>query len=259
MNAPRVLPRQQARDRIRFDDLATASLVVDAVYCGGAANNLSSDPLNRLMRAGNAGGFRWRGSVEKPAFVVLFTTLDHPDWPDHLDTDTGRFVYYGDNRSPGVDLHYPDGNRILRNAFSSVHATPARRELVPPFFVFSKVAGRDVRFCGLAVPGAPSVRPTEDLVAVWRSTRGSRFQNYRATFTILNEAKIARAWVDALIAGENTSCAPPGWQAWVETGRISPLEAPRTLSVRTKAEQLPADERGTAVIGEILLHFENDS
>jgi hypothetical protein len=38
------------------------------------------------------------------------------DWPDHLDPRTGIVVYYGDNRSPGRELHKSPrhGNLILR-------------------------------------------------------------------------------------------------------------------------------------------------
>src|SRR5690349_12058413 len=36
------------------------------------------------------------------AFIVLVTTFGEPEWPDTLDRETGDFVYYGDNRSPGT-------------------------------------------------------------------------------------------------------------------------------------------------------------
>lgn len=244
---------------VPFESLGEADLIVDAVYKAGAANNLSSDPLNKLMRAGNAGGFRWRGRVSQPAYVVLFTTLDHPDWPDHLDQETGTFIYYGDNRTPGVELHEPDGNKILRNAFAALHDPRVARVSIPPFFVFAKVAGRDVRFCGLALPGAPGVSPTNDLVAVWRSSEGQRFQNYRATFTILDEARIPRSWIESLIAGEAFGSAPRSWAEWVSTGKVTPLTAPRTLSIRSKAEQFPEDSAGLEMIRVIHQYFADDS
>lgn len=244
---------------VPFDQLKTADLYVDAIYKGGTANNLAGDPLSRLMRAGVAGGFRWRGPTARPRYVVLYTTLTHVDWPDYLDVETGRFVYYGDNRTPGHDLHRPDGNRILRGSFDAIHDSPSRRQDVPPYFVFAKTVGRDVRFCGLAVPGAPSVPPTDDLVAVWRTSEGQRFQNYRATFTVLDVAKIPRAWLDVLITGKGNATPPQAWIDWVTSGRVSPLSAPRTSTIRTKSEQLPVDERGGLVVRAILDHFENDS
>jgi hypothetical protein len=35
-------------------------------------------------------------------------------------------------------------------------------------------------------PGSPLVPPDEQLVALWRNRGGQRFQNYRATFTVLD-------------------------------------------------------------------------
>ena len=47
-----------------FADLATAPLVVDAVYRGGTAGNAGDDPLAKLLPVGNQGGFRFKGSPE---------------------------------------------------------------------------------------------------------------------------------------------------------------------------------------------------
>ena len=130
-------------------------------------------------------------SDRRHAFVVLYSTLTDTDWPDHLDLELGRFTYYGDNKRPGHELHdtHRGGNRLLRQAFEAAHATPPRRHEIPPFFVFTKGAlGRDVVFRGLAVPGAPDLAPTDDLVAIWRTTANQRFQNYRATFAVLDRA-----------------------------------------------------------------------
>ena len=40
---------------------------------------------------------------------------------------------------------------------------------------------------------------TMDLVAIWRSRQGMRFQNYRATYTVLDIAKVDRAWIDDVL------------------------------------------------------------
>lgn len=83
---------------------------------------------------------------------------------------------------------------ILRDAFDATHADEARRRSVPPFLLFSKAAtkGRNVTFRGLLAPGAATMAADDDLQAVWRSTGGLRFQNYRATFTVLDEQVITR-------------------------------------------------------------------
>jgi uncharacterized protein (DUF697 family) len=104
---------------------------------------------------------------------VLYTSGDHPDWPDALDRETGLFTYFGDNRRPGrALLETPRaGNAILEWSFNRAHGDADQREQVAPFLVFAKAnpaGGRSVRFLGLAVPGGQDVHPTEDLVAIWR-------------------------------------------------------------------------------------------
>ncbi len=156
-----------------FETLASADLVVDAVYKGGAAGNVGDDPLGRLLPCGNQGGFRYKLDADKePLFVVIYSDLSDPDWPDVLDVELGRFTYWGDNKRAGQRLASTKrgGNLILQKVFDRLHGSVEERKRIPPFFVFTKGAkGRDVAFRGLAVPGAPGVTPNEDLVAVWRT------------------------------------------------------------------------------------------
>ena len=104
--------------------------------------------------------------------------------------------------------------RSCAPALTGCTAARAGREKIPPFLLFDKAShagGRDVRFLGLAVPGAVDVQPTDDLVAIWRTSNGERFQNYRATFTILDVAIVSRAWLDELAAGQHARRRPaPG-------------------------------------------------
>ena len=177
---------------ISFDVLPGADLIVDATYEGGRAGNVSDDPLGRLLPCGNQGGFRYKhGADGEPLFVVLYSDLADPDWPDVLDVELGRFTYWGDNKRPGQRIASTrrGGNAILQTMFDRLHGSTEERRRVPPFLVFTKGSrGRDVVFRGLAVPGAPGVTANEDLVAVWRTgNNGQRFQNYRASspFSIL--------------------------------------------------------------------------
>src|SRR3954452_4267003 len=140
---------------IAFDGLASAELIIDAVYQGGVAGNSSDDPIGRLIPCGNQGGFRYSGSRKNKRLhmVALYTTGADPDWPDELDRETGLFTYFGDNRAPGKELHDTSrgGNAILRWCFTQLHGGPPTRRAIPPFLVFSKVSavgGRDVRFLG---------------------------------------------------------------------------------------------------------------
>lgn len=242
-----------------FEKLLTSDLHVDARYQGGSSGNAGDDPLPRLLRVDNQGGFRKRGQARgRLHMLVLLTSMDDPDWPDSLDRETGIFTYYGDNKQPGRDLHETgrDGNLMLQRIFEASRTSTGRTE-VPPIFVFAKEERRDVTFLGLAVPGAADLDASEDLVAIWRTSNGSRFQNYRARFTILDAASVSRAWIDSIIAGSRDDThSPDAWRTWLKTGRRRPLIAARTLEYRTRAEQLPRDDEGAAMIAAIRSHFD---
>lgn len=252
---------------IPFDELTTADMAVEAVYKGGIAGNSGDDPLGKLVPVGNQGGFRYAGSPKKNdlRLVALYTSGLDRDWPDALDRETGLFTYFGDNREPGRELHDTrrGGNSILRTCFHRLHGSPPAREKIPPFLLFNKASqggGRDVRFIGLGVPGAQDVQPSDDLVAIWRTSDSERFQNYRATFTILDVATVSRAWLHELVAGQvlGPSCPKP-YRDWVEKGKYTPLEAPRTIQYRTKAQQAPETEQDAALVKAIYDYFADDA
>ncbi|WP_156944623.1 hypothetical protein [Bradyrhizobium sp. Ec3.3] len=179
-----------------------ADLTVDAVYEGGQTKDAGSDAISKVLHgSGNQGGFRAAGTGEDKKFVALYTSGKNRDWPGHLELSTGQFVYFGDNKTPGHELHETprSGNRILRRVFDLLHANPSQRALIPPFFVFKKyptsASARSVQFKGLAAPGFPGLAATSDLVAVWKTTGGQRFQNYRAVFTVLDVPVVPHAWL----------------------------------------------------------------
>ena len=215
----------------RYDTLATADLLVNAVYEGEAGSKLSGEPLSKLIPgASNQGGFRVSGKGLDKKFVLLFTTLEDETWPDRIDSNSGRLVYYGDNKKAQYQLHKTPrgGNRVLRYVFDLLHNRPPQRERIYPFFVFEKfptpISARSVLFKGLAVPGFEDLSETDDLVAEWRTSGAETFQNYRATFTILDDPRISRAWIDDLRIGKIPSPhAPSAWRNWVETGEYRPL------------------------------------
>jgi len=230
--------------RVAFGDLATSDLTIDAVFEGGRVHkHVRDDPLQYILKCGNQGGIRYHGSPKSPPvdFCVLYSTLLDAEWPDSLDMYSGLLKYYGDNKKPGLGLDATKrgGNKIFQDAFAALHG--GKRDQVPPFFVFTKgPIGRDVIFRGLAIPGAANLSETEDLVAIWKSTAGNRFQNYQAIFTILDIPLIKRAWLDDLNKGHTfTKNTPKEWARWVRTGRSKPLVAPPAVNYRTKLEQLP--------------------
>ncbi|WP_252697923.1 restriction endonuclease [Natronosalvus vescus] len=244
-----------------YNELSDADLVVDAVYEGGDANNLSAALLPDLLGVGTGGGFRAKRcptDSQKYSYVVLYTTFSEPDWPDDLDRESGIFTYYGDNRDPGSRIHEKDGNKILREVFHNLHS--GQRQTIPPFFVFTKEEGWNRKFRGLAVPGDRLENQSEDLVAVWKHNGGDRFQNYKATFTILDVDRVSRAWISDLQEGKFlTENTPDVWAKWKNTGKYTPLQADRTKDHRTKVEQLPTTEKEKTILQTVYSHCKNDS
>ena len=246
---------------VPFAEAARSPLIVDALYQGDRKGSAGDDPLPRLLDVSNQGGFRYRGSLENLSLVVLKTSLDDPDWPDALDRESGTFIYFGDNKRPGRGLHETRrfGNELLRRFFDRLRAGGAGRRSIPPIFVFSGTGEwRDVHFLGLAIPGGPDIENFDDLVAVWRSSEGLRFQNYRARFTILDVAEIPRVWLDDLINGQDPLArAPDVWSEWALTGRCRPLKAVRSIEHRSKSEQLPGAPTDFAMVAKIHAFFQS--
>lgn len=247
--------------RISFAKLETSDLVVDAVYEGGRLGNAGDDPLPSLIGVSNMGGFRYLGSKESPRLIVLTSSFNDPDWPDRLDRETGVLTYFGDNKHPGRAIHETPrfGNLLLRDLFDAAHAHPPLRMNVAPILVFGNAGTfRDMIFLGLAVPGALQLHSMEDLVAVWKIADGQRFQNYRASLTIVNTPMVTRDWLNDIKSGSAlTANCPAAWKKWVDTGACEPLKAERSVEHRTRLEQLPQGEPGTKVIRAIQEYFKD--
>jgi len=256
--------------RYAFDELLSAELFVDAVYEGGSDTNMKAEPLRKVFpKLGTSGGFRKVNRTDgsgKPAYVVLYTSMEELEWPDYLDEETGVFRYYGDNRLPGRGILDTKlrGNALLEDVFAKLH-TLSNLEDIPPFFVFKKTGrGRDVQFLGLAAPGNPRISPDKDLVAFWRTMKEYRFQNYEAYFTILDtkNSAISRRWLQALIEDHENSLqyAPTVWKEFIAYGRdgISALKAKKILDIPTRYDQLQNDEEGTRCLEAIRSHYKTD-
>lgn len=248
---------------VSYGELPDADLIIDAVYEGAAGGHLSGEALSKLLPgSGNLGGFRAAGRGDDKKFVVLYTSGEDKDWPDRLDLNTGQFVYYGDNKTPGHELHdtRPGGNRILKHVFDLLHSAPPDRSRIPPFFIFKKyptpASARSVQFKGLAVPGFTGLSATADLVAVWKTSKGQRFQNYQANFTVLDAPLIERAWMRALADGNSlTENAPSAWTDWVRRGRYRALTAESTTVIRGREAQLPDSPLKAAILETVWEHF----
>jgi hypothetical protein len=186
------------------------------IYTGGNAKNLSSEPISKLLPVGNQAGIRYGGNIESPFIGVLFSTFEDIDWPDRIKGNV--LIYYGDNKSPDREIHETPGNKFLRNIFGYFHLK--QRIDIPPIFLFSKQGqGFERRFDGLVVPGNYQYDQSSDLVAIWQTKNGKRFQNYRAVFTILDTQVISRKWIEDISAGNafSKNC-PEIWRIWINDG-----------------------------------------
>lgn len=249
-----------------IQNLDTADLAVDEVYGGSRKGNSSDDPLPRLLGVDNGAGFRHLGQRPEVAtlkLLVLKTNFADVNWPDRVDGESGTFTYYGDKRSPG-DLHDTprQGNLILRNLFDEAHKHQ-QSATFPPILLFGNTGQyRDLRFIGLAVPGAQGMGPDDDLVAIWRTTmNGTRFQNYKATFTILDVPVIGREWIrDIRIgAGLTSKHAPRPWINWVKARRYQPLKSVPANRIRSKQQQIPQEAELQAYVTYLRKYYADNS
>ena len=244
---------------IDFKDLERSDLVIDEIYCGGTATNISSEVLNKLMLCSNSGGFRQvKNKDGKYAYCVLYTTGEDIDWKDYLDAELGRFIYYGDNKKEGHSIHNTSrkGNEILRTCFEKLENND--RDSIIPFFIFQKVKGRDVRFLGLAVPGDDRLTKEEQLISVWSQKDGRRYQNYKAIFSILDVSTIDRRWLmDLKNSIDNSKYEPEVWKEWQKKGKCKHLTAKKVVQYRNKEEQLPKQKQDLKMLKEIYDYFDD--
>ena len=236
--------------RIPFTEIDAADLLVDAVYEGGTAKNLGSEVLSKVMHVGNSGGFRKcmklgeNGKKAKDvAYVSIYTTGEEIEWRDEIDRTLGRFTYWGDNRKAGNPMTKTKfgGNLFLQNIFAKLAV--GQRKQIAPVFIFQKYCGRDVVFCGLAVPGDRRMNSQDALVSVWAQNKEGRYQNYKSTFTILNIPRIDRRWLVDLENdhGYESQYAPKAWLCWVDKNEYKPLITEKNpIQYRKANEQLPA-------------------
>lgn len=253
--------------RFKFDDLGSADLVIDAIYEGDrTSNTYGAEPLHHLLPGlGTQGGFRKRkGLGDDVVGLILTSTGNEPDWPDELNPFSGTYIYYGDNRTPGKDLHNTKagGNRTLARIFELAHEGPESRLKCPLILLFESTGdGRDMVFRGLAVPGTRQHGPREDLVAIWKTYNGERFQNYRAIFSILDCGVISGDWIRGVFKNRTIdfgdSRLPNVYLEWLKSGKISPLLA-EPIKTRSTEQQLPLPGLQTFLIEQIKSYCADD-
>lgn len=238
---------------IPFEMLPDSDLIIDAVYEGGNRGNAGDDPLSKLMKVGNSGGFRAaRDSEKNIAYINIYTSGEDVNWPDYINKELGVVRYYGDNKKAGNSLRQTkaNGNKYLERLFDCSDEFDWKNM---PVFAFKKYptrkSNRSIQFVGLLVPNVVGVRQDELLKAIWRTdNEGNRFQNYEANFSILDTGMnpIKREWIDALLTGASNQdeFAPPVWLEYKKKQELKNpmvLQAERTKNIRTKSEQLPKE------------------
>jgi len=253
--------------RIPFNGLGSADLIVDAIYEGDKATSFyGGEPLHHLLPGlGTQGGFRKRkGLGDDLVGLILTSTGNEPDWPDELNPFTGTYTYYGDNRTPGKDLHdtKPGGNKTLAKIFEMSHQGTEERMRCPLILVFEATGtGRDMVFRGLAVPGSNQQGPREDLVAIWKTYQGERFQNYRAIFSILDCGVISGDWIRKVFSDRivdlSDARVPVALKSWIVSGKISPLMA-EPVKTRSTELQLPLPGLQAEIVDSIRDYCKDD-
>ena len=247
-------------------DISLTDLIVDQVYGGSRKGNVSDDPLPKLLGVDNSAGFRHLGkrpNIDTLKLLVLKSNFKDSDWPDNLNFETGLFTYYGDNKIVGEIHETPrQGNLILRNLFDARHSSTAFKHF-PVIFLFGGTGEyRDVRFLGLAVPGAQNLGPDDDLVAIWRAKGpdSQRFQNYKAAFTVLDVRTVKREWIDDIQNGCAVSSdhAPKTWMEWVKYRKYTSLYAPHTIEIRSKEQQIPGKKDDLNLIFSVYEKFKHN-
>jgi hypothetical protein len=211
-------------DIIPFDRLGGSDLVAGSILAGGSAGNYADEPIHHALPVGIQGGIRYSRLDGSVRLVVLYSTMADEEWPDRLDSASGRLTYYGDNKVPGRPLldTTPGGNAMLAELDSMGLETREQRAVWPPFFVFSKpgttkLSGWSRRFEGVFVPddtpGEPWLVPR-----AFDGPKG-RFDNFVLSLRRLDTKLVSRDWIDSVLAGDpcGPGC-PEEYRRWVESG-----------------------------------------
>lgn len=112
-------------------------------------------------------------------------------WHDEFDSDNGRIVYCGDNKSAGRDADQAPGNRLLLEQLR-IHSSPdsnTRRNAVP--LVFFERATVDGRAKGQVVFHGFGVITSATLLTQCHPATGEYFPNYRFEFCVFALAESA--------------------------------------------------------------------
>ena len=213
---------------VEFNELSKSDLTVNEIYKGGSQSGKGSEVLCKLIPGiSNSGGFRIKSFGQNDFLGLLYADNKHPEWINIFSSETGKFVYYGDNKDP--DISVVDSNKRGMKFLNRVNdrLLNGNRNQIPPILAFVKAGqGWDVRFIGLAVPGFIQGEDTLDFLeeVSYRQIDGVVY-NYRSTYTILNIDVISREWLNDIINGMayTSEHVSDVWKKWVDDSEYNPL------------------------------------
>lgn len=104
----------------------------------------------------------------------------------------------------------------------------------------------------MGAPGNNRIGEVEQLVAIWKSSGNHRFQNYKSFFSILDIAKIERAYIDSEFSDDY---APYRCLLFKKELKYHVLRSEPTLSYRTIEQQLPNSELGWLLLDTLYIRF----
>ena len=86
------------------------------------------------------------------------------------------------------------------------------------------------------------------------------FQNYKATFTVLDVPVVSRAWVKDIQTSNAISSpnAPKPWLDWVGGRKFTPLKSVSVSSVRSKQQQIPGSPELAAYANLVYEFYKED-
>lgn len=217
-----------------YTDLQSADFISGAIYESGGGG-FAKEPLHELFKIDNFKGVGTQSGIRRSkvevkgvddeAYIVLVNTRLVDEWKNHYDPLTKILTYYGDNRTPGNDIHNTKqrGNLAFKKVFERAYGSQEEREKLPPIFYFERTGtSSDMKFIGLALPFVEGKTKEEALRKRIFETEAGNFENYIAEFTIIQNMHIKREWLyDLKINRKGYSPnAPIEWLEFIKEGYI---------------------------------------
>lgn len=170
-------------------------------------------------------------------------------WQDLFDVDNGYIRYFGDNKMPGRDPAFADGNKILIEAFNTYNS-PDRRHLSVPL-LFYKAVSKNGKSKGFIEFNGFGIITGVELITQYDRKLDRTFSNFAFAFQVFSLAAESEEfdwlWINdrrnsTLSLSQTLRNAPKSWIDWINNGNKSLEKNRRRVSkllTFSKSEQLP--------------------